>query len=57
MIDGYVLQSSDGDIYLVLKSDDSYWIGRVLRKLQTMREKDLKRFFRKLEATLDDYNE
>lgn len=55
-VDGYVLRSSQGRYYLVLECEETYWAGRILRKLQNMREKDLKKLFRDLEESLNDYD-
>lgn len=51
-LDGYVLKSSEGRFFLVLESDDSYWMLRVVKKLQGMREKDLKEVFISMEEDI-----
>lgn len=55
-VEAYVLRSSQGRFYLVVEADDSYWVGRILRKLQSLREKDLKSLFRQVEESLSDYD-
>lgn len=54
MIDGYVLRSSSGKTVLVIEDDEDYYIQKILQKLQTLREKDLKALFRSLEEYLND---
>lgn len=53
-VDAYVLRSSSGKTVLVIESLDDYYIRKVLRKLQKLRERDLKELFRKLEEYIDD---
>lgn len=48
-VEAYVLESSSGKTVLVIESLDPYYITRILRKLQGMREEDLKELFRELE--------
>lgn len=54
-VEAYVLKSSSGKTVLVIESLDDYYIKRVLRKLQGMREKDLKELFWELEEYIDEY--
>lgn len=54
-VDGYVLKSSSGKTVLVIESLDDYYIRKILRKLQGVREKDLKELFRELEVYIDEH--
>jgi hypothetical protein len=54
MIDAYVLRSSSGKTVLVIEDDDDYYVQKILQKLQTMRERDLKAKFKSLEDYLYD---
>lgn len=51
-IDAYVLRSSSGKTVLVVEDDEDYYILKIVKKLQTMRERDLKELFRSLEEYL-----
>lgn len=53
MIDAYILRSSSGKTVLVIEADDDYWIRRVLKKLQKLRERDLKELFSELEVYIE----
>ena len=53
MIDAYILRSSSGKTVLVIESEDDYYIRRVVRRLQKLREKDLKEVFFDLERYMD----
>lgn len=55
-VDAYVLRNSQGRYYLVIECDSDYWVGRIIRKLQTLRERDLKDKFKVLEESLSDYD-
>ena len=54
-VDAYVLRSSSGKTVLVIESLDPYYITRILRKLQGMREQDLKELFSGLEEYIDEH--
>lgn len=53
-VDAYVLRSSSGKTVLVIEALDDYYIRKILRKLQKMRERDLKKLFGELEEYIDD---
>lgn len=55
MVDAYVLRSSSGKTVLVIESLDDYYILKMLRRLQGLREKDLKELFRQLEVYIDEH--
>lgn len=50
MVEAYILKSSSGKTVLVIESLDDYYILKVLRKLQKLREEDLKELFKDLEV-------
>lgn len=56
-VDSYVLRDVEGNYYLIIPATSRYWIERILRKLQGMREKDLKQHWRELERQLGEVDE
>lgn len=54
-VDAYVLKSSSGKTVLVIESLDDYYIRKICRRLQGLREKDLKELFRDLEEYIGEY--
>jgi hypothetical protein len=55
-MNAYVLDSSSGKTVLVIESDEPYYILRVVKKLQTMRERDLKLLFKSIEEYMNANN-
>lgn len=55
MVEAYVLKSSSGKTVLVIESLDDYYIRKILKKLQGLREDDLKELFAELEKYIGEH--